>query len=177
MLFFLVKAMKILHERGTKTVVITSSELGDSKTLIALGSSVNGQCCWSCYCFFYFFVSLKNLNSWERDLWEAEINPSFKNILKIHLSWCSLLAHSPGPLSWPSLLALSLGPLFWPSFLACSHDPLSWPPLLALSPGPVSWPSLLVLSPGPLSVVTLSARNFKVWKVLLRTIQVQMAKQ
>ncbi|XP_020623334.1 pyridoxal kinase-like isoform X2 [Orbicella faveolata] len=36
------KAMKILHERGTKTVVITSSELGDSKTLIALGSSLNG---------------------------------------------------------------------------------------------------------------------------------------
>lgn len=37
------KAMKILHERGTKTVVITSSELGDNKTLIALGSSVNGK--------------------------------------------------------------------------------------------------------------------------------------
>lgn len=37
------KAMKILHDRGTETVVITSSELGDSKTLIALGSSVNGN--------------------------------------------------------------------------------------------------------------------------------------
>ncbi|KAJ7394262.1 hypothetical protein OS493_000064 [Desmophyllum pertusum] len=34
--------MKILHDRGTKTVVLTSSELGDNKTLIALGSSVNG---------------------------------------------------------------------------------------------------------------------------------------
>ena len=44
--FFLLfdgQAMKILHERGTKTVVITSSELGDNKTLIALGSSVNGE--------------------------------------------------------------------------------------------------------------------------------------
>jgi len=36
------QAMKILHDRGTKTVVITSSELGDHKTLIALGSTVNG---------------------------------------------------------------------------------------------------------------------------------------
>lgn len=35
------KAMKILHERGTKTVVITSSELGDDDTLIALGSAMN----------------------------------------------------------------------------------------------------------------------------------------
>ena len=35
--------MKILHERGSKTVVITSSELGDHKTLIALGSTVNGM--------------------------------------------------------------------------------------------------------------------------------------
>lgn len=35
------KAMKILHERGTKTVVITSSELGDDDTLIALGSTMN----------------------------------------------------------------------------------------------------------------------------------------
>lgn len=37
--------MKILHERGTKTVVITSSELGDDDTLIALGSTMNdGEC-------------------------------------------------------------------------------------------------------------------------------------
>lgn len=42
-LLFDCQAMKILHERGTKTVVITSSELGDNKTLIALGSSVNGE--------------------------------------------------------------------------------------------------------------------------------------
>ncbi|KAK2570793.1 Pyridoxal kinase [Acropora cervicornis] len=35
------RAMKILHERGTKTVVITSSELGDDDTLIALGSTMN----------------------------------------------------------------------------------------------------------------------------------------
>ena len=35
--------MKILHERGSKTVVITTSELGDHKTLIALGSTVNGM--------------------------------------------------------------------------------------------------------------------------------------
>ena len=43
LLFFCLKAMKILHDTGTKTVVITSSELGDHKTLIALGSTVNGR--------------------------------------------------------------------------------------------------------------------------------------
>ncbi|XP_068698790.1 pyridoxal kinase-like isoform X2 [Montipora capricornis] len=37
------KAMTILHERGTKTVVLTSSDLGDHKTLIALGSTVKGD--------------------------------------------------------------------------------------------------------------------------------------
>ena len=36
--------MTILHERGTKTVVLTSSDLGDHKTLIALGSTVKGEC-------------------------------------------------------------------------------------------------------------------------------------
>ena len=33
--------MDILHEKGTKSVVITSSELGKDNTLVALGSSFN----------------------------------------------------------------------------------------------------------------------------------------
>ena len=35
------KAMDILHSKGTKSVVITSSELGKENTLVALGSSIN----------------------------------------------------------------------------------------------------------------------------------------
>lgn len=35
------KAMDILHSKGTKAIVITSSELGSKDTLVALGSSLN----------------------------------------------------------------------------------------------------------------------------------------
>lgn len=42
------QAMDILHSKGTKCVVITSSELGKDDTLIALGSSYNFETSGTC---------------------------------------------------------------------------------------------------------------------------------
>ena len=42
--------MDILHSKGTKVVVITSSKLGNEDTLIALGSSLNAKSSGTCTC-------------------------------------------------------------------------------------------------------------------------------
>lgn len=42
------EAIEILHGKGCKTVVLSSSELGDENYLLGLASSKNGDSAWRC---------------------------------------------------------------------------------------------------------------------------------